>query len=107
MVCGVLCSRFVCLDTQMRVHKVLIVDYCIGGKLSLSLPEKNLFVVQGGRRLTEISRSRNRLWRFRGRHKTRMNRAEADPLRGTCPYTHFMSKSASNSERTASASSSV
>ena len=69
MVCGVLCSRFVCLDPQMRVHKVLIVDYCIGGKLSLSLPEKNLFVVQGGRRLTEISRSRNRLWRFRGRLK--------------------------------------
>ena len=40
MVCGVLCSRVVCLDTQMRVHKVLIVDYRIGGKFSLSLPEK-------------------------------------------------------------------
>ena len=48
MVCGVLCSRVVCLDTQMRVHKVLIVDYCIGGKFSLSLPEKTYLWFKAG-----------------------------------------------------------
>ena len=61
MFCGVLHSRAVYADTQMRVHKALIVDYRIGCKFSLSLREKNFFVVQGGQRLTEISRSRNRL----------------------------------------------
>ena len=63
-VCGTLCSRFVCLDTQMRVHKVLIVDYCIGGKFSL-FTRKNLFVVQGGRNGAAKARLRTRLCALR------------------------------------------
>ena len=47
MFCGVLHSRAVYADTQMRVHKALVVDYRIGCKFSLLTRKK---LICGSRR---------------------------------------------------------